>query len=195
MIGILAYGSLICKPGEEIDSLVVKRLPVTTPFPIEFGRYSQKRASAPTVVPVTNGGRKVKAQILVLRDGTTLQHAKDILWRRETNQVGSGTRYTPRYARRAVRIREIPDYHSVSTVLYTDFYASTKIRRPNPINLARKAIKSVGSAENERDGISYLIMLRKAGVKTPLSRRYESEILKQTGSSSLEDALKKCRQK
>jgi len=82
----------------------------------------------------------------------------------------------------------------ISTVLYTDFYASTKIRRPNPKNLAKRAIKSAREAEVGRDGISYLMLVLKAGIDTPLSRQYESEILKQTDSKSLEDALKKCKQ-
>ncbi|PIQ93568.1 MAG: hypothetical protein COY75_03140 [Nitrospirae bacterium CG_4_10_14_0_8_um_filter_41_23] len=99
MIGILAYGSLIKSPGQDIAALVVKRIPMKTPFPIEFARYSRKRAGAPTVVPVRKGGRRVNAQILVLREDTTLQRAKTILWLREINQVGASREYTSNRAK------------------------------------------------------------------------------------------------
>ena len=146
MIGILAYGSLIKSPGQDIAALVVKRIPMKTPFPIEFARYSRKRAGAPTVVPVRKGGRRVNAQILVLREDTTLQRAKTILWLREINQVGASREYTSNRAKNAVQIRTMSSFCGISTVLYTDFYASTKIRRPNPKNLAKRAIKSAREA-------------------------------------------------
>jgi len=42
-VGILAYGSLIYEPGEEIGPLVVKRLSIETPFCVEFARSSSTR--------------------------------------------------------------------------------------------------------------------------------------------------------
>jgi hypothetical protein len=43
------------------------------------------------------------------------------------------------------------------------------------------------------DGISYLMNAKKAGIVTPLSPDYEKEILKLTGTASLEQALAKTR--
>ena len=48
-VGILAYGSLIDEPGEEIDSATLAvNGPVLTPFKVEFARKSTTRASAPS---------------------------------------------------------------------------------------------------------------------------------------------------
>jgi hypothetical protein len=41
------------------------------------------------------------------------------------------------------------------------------------------------------DGISYLINAKKAGIVTPLSGDYEKEILRLSGTASLEEALAK----
>lgn len=84
-VGILAYGSLINEPGIELEQLIVNRINCETPFEVEFARLSKTRGNAPTLIPVKEGeGSKVPAQILVLKEGTALKEAHDILWRRET---------------------------------------------------------------------------------------------------------------
>lgn len=64
-IGILAFGSLIDDPGQELLNVIVEKIEdVITPFKIEYGRRSSKRGNAPTLIPVSNGGQKVKATLL-----------------------------------------------------------------------------------------------------------------------------------
>jgi hypothetical protein len=50
-------------------------------------------------------------------------------------------------------------------------------------------VKSVAAAPEGKDGISYLMDCIRHGVKTPLTDRYQAEILAQTGTSSLAEAL------
>ena len=50
-VAVLAYGSLIANPGEELRRATVDtREGVTTPFNVEFARASSKRRGAPTLV-------------------------------------------------------------------------------------------------------------------------------------------------
>jgi hypothetical protein len=52
IIGILAFGSLIDDPGEEIANVISgDPIIVETPFPVEYGRFSLSRGGAPTLVP------------------------------------------------------------------------------------------------------------------------------------------------
>src|SRR5262245_2721976 len=68
-VGILAYGSLIEDPGQEIAAAKARIEPnVETPFKVEFARTSSTRAGAPTLVPVMTGGGHVPAQIIVLKN-------------------------------------------------------------------------------------------------------------------------------
>jgi hypothetical protein len=90
-IGILAFGSLIDHPGKEIEAMEIRserRQEVETPFAVEFARSSRGRAGAPTLVPHSQGS-KVKANVIVIHS-STLEYAKDCLWRRELNNVGQG---------------------------------------------------------------------------------------------------------
>ena len=59
-----------------------------------------------------------------------------------------------------------------------------------PEHLAELAIRSARLERTGRDGISYLIRAKKNQIVTPLSPAYEAEILRRTGTSSLESALK-----
>ena len=190
-VGILAFGSLIHDPGPEIGCLVIKRIKVRTPFAVEFARYSRgTRAGAPTLSPVIRGGAPVDAMILMFRHGTIFEQAADMLWRRETGNIGTGKTYPAARTPRAVRVRMLRNFAGVSEVLYTDFYQRGKIRRPNPKMLARRAIASVKDSERGRDGISYLIGVIQVGVLTPLTNDYRNEILRLTQSGSLSSALK-----
>jgi len=83
-IGILAYGSLIDCPGQEIQAVIANRVEgVKTPFKVEFARRSLRRDGAPTLVPVEEGGVCVKAVILVLEEHISEKEAKNMLYRRK----------------------------------------------------------------------------------------------------------------
>lgn len=188
-IGILAYGSLIADPGVEIHPLVVERIETITPFPVEYARFSATRGGAPTAVPHVSG-HAVKAQVLVLAEAVLLTEARNLLWRRETRNEGSGKDYRESGNANAVVVRDLFDFCGVAHVLYTDFNSQGKITDPEPKSLARATIESVGRAQAGKDGISYLMGLLDAGVETTLTSRYVAEILLQTGATDLTHALR-----
>ncbi len=193
-IGILAYGSLIDQMGEEIESSMETTVEcVETPFEAEFARSSRSRDCAPTLVPVDNGGAKVKAKILVLKDETTEEEAKDMLYRREIDCVSSGKRYPARCGQNDVRIKRCENFSNVEVVFYT--YIRPDISPLTGEKLAELAIKSVRADAGKkcRDGISYLLSAKKNGTQTSLMQEYENEILSKTGTSDLEGAWKKIR--
>jgi hypothetical protein len=191
-IGILAYGSLIRDPGSEISPLIERRIPTTTPFPVEYGRLSETRGGGATVVP-HSCGCPVKAEVLVLPDSLSLEEAKSLLWRRETRKERSGTEYRESSSPNDVVVRDERGFLGLDHVLYTDFNADGKLRAPDPRDLARAAVKSVATAPFGKDGISYLMDLISLGVITPLTPRYQEELLVQTHSSSLAEALDSAR--
>ena len=191
-IGILAYGSLIDDLGCEIEAVISYKLKgVQTPFKVEFARSSSKRGGAPTLVPVEQGGEHVKAVIMILQEQVSIDEAKHMLWRRETNQVCSSKSYkhSPNPGPKTVCIKELRQFHSIRIVLYTSIQPN--IDGLTPRELARRAIDSVGKTERGRDGISYLINAKSNGIRTPLMQGYEEEIKKQTRAKSLEEALEK----
>ena len=188
-IGILAYGSLIADPGVEIHPLVVDRIETLTPFPVEYARFSATRGGAPTAVPHLRG-RPVRAHVLVLAEAVPLAGARNLLWRRETRNEGSGKDYRESQNANAVVVRDLPGFCGLAHVLYTDFNPEGKITDPDPESLARATIESVGRAEAGKDGISYLIGLLEARVETALTARYVAEILSQTGAYDLACALR-----
>jgi cation transport regulator ChaC len=190
-IGILAYGSLINDPGVELKAVEVVRVRVETPFRVEFARYSRSRSRAPTLVPVTRDGARVRAKILVLSPEVSREQAEDMLWRRESGKVCSGKKYPRKQMRNAIRLREIKGLANVDTVLYTDFYATSKIRHPKPGNLARRAISSAKSRRDGKDGITYLMDAKCSDIRTPLMEEYETEILRLAVADSLSEALRK----
>jgi hypothetical protein len=56
------------------------------------------------------------------------------------------------------------------------------------------ACLAIASAQNPevakgKDGISYLLAAKRAGISTPLTEEYESAILELTGTNTLEAAL------
>jgi hypothetical protein len=85
-VGILAYGSLICEPGPEIEPVIARRISCQTPFKVEFARTSKTRKGGPTLVPCDDGSQ-VAAQILVVQ--LPLKDATDRLYRREIRKVGT----------------------------------------------------------------------------------------------------------
>lgn len=195
-LGILAYGSLLEEPGDEIAPLIVERIAsVETPFRIEFVRSSATRGGAPTVVPVRNGGAAVRGTVLVLHDSVSTADARDMLWRRETRRIGTGQRYrTPTDpGPNQMVAEELLDFAGVALVLYARF--GPTLSNPTPDELAALAIKSATGEAGKRglDGITYLMSLKRQGIVTPFMPAYEEALLRQTGAASLEDALKRIR--
>lgn len=191
-LGLLAYGSLLEEPGDEIAPLVVERIPgVETPFRIEFLRSSPTRGGAPTVVPVESGGAAVRGTVLVLHHRVSIENARDMLWRRETRRIGTGQHYQKPNEPDPNQMvaEELPDFAGVALVLYARF--GQTLSEPSPDDLAALAIKSaIGEAGTRGlDGISYLISLKRQGIVTPLMPAYEAALLKLTGAARLEDAL------
>jgi hypothetical protein len=197
-IGIFGFGSLIADPGEELAAATIAKVQAETPFAIEYGHSStHTRAGAPTLVPVTTGGAKANAIIFVLKDSITEPEAANILYRREVRQIGSGKTYKrpANPGPNNVLVETCSNVAGVGKVLYTDFSDSGKLVNPTAKQLAELAIGSARSREvpDGMDGISYLMAAKKAGIITPLTADYEKEILRQTGTSSLEAALAKLR--
>lgn len=194
-IGILAYGSLINDPGAELKSVISDRIvpDVVTPFPVEFARSSGSRKGAPTLVPVPTGAT-VKAEILVLQEQVALQEAKDRLWRRETrNEIGvylEPARPTPN----SVLIKEIKDFHGVTTVLYPSIDANIDdLSAERLADLAIASAKAVASGQLKagRDGITYLRDATDAGIRTKLAADYACSLLAKTGCANLDEAIEK----
>lgn len=189
-VGILAYGSVISDPREEIAAAGIRtKQGVRTPFNVEFARQSKRRGGAPTLVPVDHGGASVMGAIFVLKLGES--DAASCLWRREINQVGSGRSYVAPEVTKpdTVEIRRLKNFEGVDTVLYARIPAN--IESLTAETLAHLAIASVRRAEQGRDGISYLIEAKRSGISTGLSAEYEAEILRQTGCGNLHEALDK----
>ena len=188
-VGILAYGSLISDPGDEIDAVKLRIIKnVETPFCVEFARSSSSRGGAPTLIPVCSGGRKVHGSIIVVKASTEV--ARDMLYRREIHQVGSERTYKEPAAgaEGRVRVKFVEGgMMGVASVLYTDI--DTNIADPTAAKLADLAIASVRKAETGKDGISYLIAANRSGILTALSDDYAAEILRQTQTSTLDEAL------
>jgi hypothetical protein len=188
-VGILAFGSLIMDPGLELQPKITMRIKAKTPFPVEYARISRTRGGAPTLVPHELGG-PVLAEILVLDDGISFDEARNMLWRRERRQEGTGESYSRGTGENSVLVEEFHDDPCVATVLYTDFNPSGKIPHPTAMDLAKRAIASVAAALEGMDGITYLMNALRSGIETPLTADYKAEILKQTLTLTLEDALK-----
>ena len=187
-LGILAYGSLIQDPGPEIEPHIRLRIDTQTPFPVEYARLSKTtRGGAPTLAPHP-AGAPVKAQILVLDDTLSVEEAQDRLWRRETRTQDRTHPYPAGTTPNSIRVGQT-SHPSVATVLYTDYNPDGKIANPTVVLLAQAAIASVAKAEPGKDGITYLLNAMATGIKTPLTDDYATEILRQTGATSLPEAL------
>jgi hypothetical protein len=194
-IGILAFGSLIDDPGSEIESVRVDQRIVQTPFRVEFARYSEKRNGAPTLVPVEQGGAHVAATLLMLAEHVHLREAKNMLWRRETWQIGTGKEYheIENPSPNKVLVCQLDRFEGVDAVLYVDFPTAGKVIDATPDELAEKAISSAKARNDDKDGISYLLQVKSSGITTPFMLAYEGKILQKTGTGSLEEALERLR--
>jgi hypothetical protein len=191
-IGILAYGSLLGDPGTELACAVRGIENVQTPFRVEFARKSRTRDGGPTLVPVNTGGAAVMASVLVLKDAVDEDSAHDMLYRRETQQVGAAVSYLNA---RSDWIHSLSDFGGVDVCLYAAFKDNISTSERSADKLAKLAIKSASRAAGmrRRDGISYLESQIQRGVKTPLMPDYEREVLSQSNARTLGDAWARAR--
>ncbi|HEC36343.1 MAG TPA: hypothetical protein ENI39_07400 [Anaerolineae bacterium] len=210
-LGILAYGSLIADPGQELKRYIVRRIETRTPFQVEFARSSSGRAGAPTLVPVLDGkDEHVQAYILVLEEAVTEVEACNMLYRREINCVGEkSVTYNDerqREKRNAVVIENLRDFAGLEQVLYTCLPANialledpTATADQKAAELARLARESVTEKTfcSRRDGIRYLADAIRHGIHTPLTDLYKCAVLRLADDApDLEEArLRIARQK
>lgn len=196
-IGILAFGSLIDNPGEEIKELEIERINCTTPFKIEFARISSSRGKAPTLVPVNENskGKKTNATIIVIDEHIGLDKAKSILWRRECHKTNRSEKFVERKnpTSKNVLVLELENFHDIEKVIYTSFLPQDGYQNLTPEKLADYAIKSILSKAGveKKDGIRYLQSIKTYGIVTENSQEYEKQILLKTNTASLEEAITK----
>ena len=196
-IAILAFGSLIEEPGQELGPRVRGRVEgVPTPFSIEFARKSRNRGFGPTLVPVDEGGSSVNAVLLELDPEVGLNEAKDLLWRREIGNESSAECYKRPAdpGPNQILVECIEDFHDFDFALYTRIGRNIKTLTPD--HLAELAIRSArGEAgANGTDGINYLASAMRQGITTPLTLRYKAAILRDTEAASLAEAHTKIRE-
>jgi hypothetical protein len=192
-IGILAFGSLITDPGKEIAARIAFRIKTETSFPVEYVRISKskRRSGAPTLAPHSTGAR-VAAQILVLSDDIPVDEARNMLWHRETDNIGTGKPYPAGTTANSIVVQTLTDDACVENVHYTDFHPEGKTLL-SAVALAKAAIESVPNADEGMDGITYLMGAMASRIETPLTKAYHDEILKQTDTHSLTEARDKAR--
>ena len=189
-LGILAYGSLIDDPGDEIKALTAGRITgVETPFNVEFARKSRLRADAPTLIRVEQNGSKVPAAIIVLKPELAIERAQDLLYRRETDRVGTNDAY-PRDNPQELRIESLKNFHDVATVLYTKLPPNIALLTPEELaSLALASLNDADTVKRGRDGITYLMNAKRNQIKTPLSDKYEEEVLRKAKATNLAQVL------
>ena len=189
-IGILAFGSLLDDPCDELrNATAERRNGFKTPFGVEFARKSSRtRDGAPTLVPFEPGAH-VDASVFVLDRAITEDRAKGILYRRETRNAGA----PDADAQSKTWIQALRDYGGVDVCLYTAFPAN--IEPLTATCLAELAIDSAmrPAGREKRDGISYLIAQKNRGITTPLMPEDEAQILAQSEATDLADAWTRAR--
>ncbi len=190
-VGILAFGSILAHPGPELGVAQFDRIDgIETPFRVEFARSSQTRDGGPTLVPVNDGGARIPAVVVVLDASVDEEHARDMLYRRESGKVGANVTYSQS---KQAWIGELRDFAGVDVCLYTAL--APNIQPLTEAHLAELAIKSACAAAGtkRRDGISYLNEAKRRGTNTPLMPAYEEEILARTDARDLNEAWEKAR--
>lgn len=145
-------------------------------------------------MPVDSAGARVAAVVLVMSEDTDVAAARDMLFRRETNQVGSADQYVAKSKPGVndVAVRELKNFGSCDVVLYTQIRSNIAPLTAN--HLADLAIESAkrSAGKDKRDGISYLSAAKSNGIATPLTAEYEAAVLQKTGTSTLVEAWQAC---
>jgi len=174
-IGIYGYGSLLKDAGEKIEPRVIGRIPISSPWPIEYARRSNLWGDGPTLVLHQTGG-KVEGQILVLSvQSDALSDVREWLREREGKPPQSW-------------IKEMK-LDGLDYVLYCDLEPTLNEADIKPDSLANFAIESVGN-KPDKNGIKYLRSNIELGVITPLTFAYRDAILRQSGAKDLVQAEK-----
>jgi hypothetical protein len=171
-LAILAYGSLLHSPGA-LGPLITGVVPCRTPFPVEYGRASQRWNGGPVLVPHPDGA-PVDGGLLLLAEHLELGEAADLLAERE-GLLGS----------RGILQVEVPGQERL--VLTCSLPRNLPAPDMTPRALARRAVASV-HADGRRNGVRYLAAALAAGVVTPRSAAYRDAVLEAADAATLEEA-------
>jgi hypothetical protein len=171
-LAILAYGSLLRTPGA-LGPLITGVVPCRTPFPVEYGRASQRWNGGPVLVPHPDGA-PVDGGLLLLARHVELGEATDLLAEREGLLSSRGILQV-----------EVPGEER----LVLTCSLPRNLPRPDmgPEALARRAIASV-HADGRRNGVRYLAGALASGIVTPRSLAYRDAVLAAAGAATLEEA-------
>jgi hypothetical protein len=170
-LAILAYGSLLDEPGAELAALITGREPCTTPFPVEYGRASERWNGGPVLVPHPAGG-PVEGALLLLAPGVELGWAVEALRAREGIPDARGVVQVAIEGPRTVLVASLP--------------RNLPMPDMDPGRLAERAARSV--AGGERNGVAYLRRAMASGVRTPRTAAYAQAVMALAGAASLEVA-------
>ena len=170
-LAILAYGSLLYAPGAALAPRIVGEEPCVTPFPVEYGRASQRWGGGPVLVPHARGG-SVDGALLLLADDVDLGEAVEMLALREGLEDARGVVQVDMPGERLVLAASLP----------------RNLPAPDmaPDALARRALESV--LHGPRNGVAYLAAALRSGVSTPLSEAYAERVRRRAGTATLEEA-------
>ena len=171
-LAILAYGSLLHSPGA-IGPLVTGVVPCRTPFPVEYGRASQRWNGGPVLVPHPDGA-PVDGGLLLLAAHLELGQAADMLAEREGLLSSRG-------------ILQVDVPGEERLVLTCSLPRNLPAPDIAPEALARRAVASV-HPDGRRNGVRYLAGALAAGVVTPRSLAYRDAVLSAAGAATLDDA-------
>ena len=199
---ILAYGSLIDDPWQEIKKYLEGIIDnIETPFNVEFARSSSWRCGAPTLVPYEKW-EKVIWKILVLKDWISENEVRNILYRRELNQVWNKEKIFDKKnilnlencydnkTKFTCKIIELENFAKLDKVFITSFSANIENLSAEKLSeLATKSFENEDCRKEKRDWINYLFYAKNFWIKTKLSEDYKKEILKKLWKNSLEEII------
>lgn len=171
-LAILAYGSLLHTPGA-LGPLITGVVPCRTPFPVEYGRASQRWNGGPVLVPHAEGA-PVDGGLLLLAAHVELGTATDLLSEREGLMSARGILQV-----------EVPGQERL--VLTCSLPRNLPAPDMTPAALARRAMASV-HRDGRRNGVRYLAAALASGVVTPRSEAYRDAVLAAAGAPTLEEA-------
>jgi hypothetical protein len=172
-LAILAYGSLLHSPGS-LGPLITGVVPCRTPFPVEYGRASQRWNGGPVLVPHPDGG-PVDGALLLLAGHLELGQAADLLAEREGLLTSRGILQV-----------EVPGEEE-RLVLTCSLPRNLPAPDITPAALARRAVASV-HRDGRRNGVRYLAGALAQGVVTPRTEAYRDAVLAAAGAGSLDEA-------
>ncbi len=171
-VAVLAYGSLLYRPGPELAAVIADRVPCRTPFPVEYGRASPRWGGGPVLVPHPDGA-PVDGELLVLGAGVELGAAVEML---ATREGLPGTRGV-------VSVAGVDTHH---LVIAAALPRNLPLPDMAPAMLARRALAS--AAAGPRNGVAYLRGAVEAGVRTPRTEAYVAAVLGAASAGDLADA-------